>query len=953
MKRYIDAIIFDLDGVVTDTAEYHYLAWKQLADEEGIPFTREENENLRGVSRRKSLETLLKGHHVSEEKMQTLMARKNQMYLNLLKNVNHGGLLPGVKALLDDLQNKGIKIAIASASRNTQQVIDRLGIRGQLDVIADGNAVQRPKPAPDIFLYAAQRLNLPPARCLVVEDAASGVQAAQEAGMVVVGIGPQERVGQADMVLPSLEGIQSDDLARAATWRVSEPVFDPARQNMYETIFTQGNGYLGTRGSFEERYPGDIQATLVHGLWDNAPVVFTELVNIPDWTSFDLWVNDKKFRMDRGIVSHYTRYLDLRSGVLHRSLFWQAAPDTPNLHLIFERFPSMADPHIMLLRVRIIPVDGPCTIEGRAMLDSQVHNDGLKHIEILDQQSDETQADLLIHTRYTKHKVGMSMNLAYQGNNVKPLVCNCRGCPGAGFITQLNQDEQLTIDKIVSVYTSRDAIDPLKNARERANLAIQKGIQQLLAQNRQKWDDFWKISDVKIFGDDEAQIAIRHALFQLRIAASEIDDHVSIGAKTLSGFAYRGHVFWDNEIFVLPFFTFTQPQLAHNLLMYRWHTLPGARKNAAKNNFMGAQFPWESAENGDEVTPKWVPNSETPRDLIRIWTGDIEIHITADVAYAIYQYWHASGDEDFWINYGIPIILETAVFWGERVEPDGNRFTIRDVIGPDEYHEHVDNNVFTNYMVRWHLQTALDTLSWLETHNEHKALQLRTRLELTSERLVRWQKIIDNIIILQDPDSGLFEQFDGFFKLREVDWSAYVNATKSMQTLLGIDGANQHQVLKQADVILLLCLFRDRFDQSTWKVNWDYYNSRTDHNYGSSLSPAIHAWAACEIGQIDAAYVQFMRAARADLDDIRGNARDGIHAASAGGLWQALIFGFAGVKIREYGPTVNPHFPSHWQRVQFNLVYRGKLYPFDIHNKKPPVPMKRLATGGTTFPSEG
>lgn len=398
----------------------------------------------------------------------------------------------------------------------------------------------------------------------------------------------------------------------------------------------------------------------------------------------------------------------------------------------------------------------------------------------------------------------------------------------------------------------------------------------------------------------------------------------------MSGFGYRGHVFWDNEIFVLPFFIYTQPYIARNMLMYRVHGLPGARRKAAANGFAGAQFPWESAETGDEVTPTWVPHFSDPTQLVRIWTGDIQIHISADIAYAMHQYWQATGDDDFWCQAGIPVLLETAVFWGERAEPEGKCYAIRDVIGPDENHDHVDNNQFTNYMVRWHLDTALAALDWLESHDLDIYLQLISELDLTFERLAQWQRVIDGLFIFHDPDTGLIEQFEGFYDHKDVDWAEYRGRTRSMQEILGIEGCAEHKALKQADVIALLCLLGDQFDEKTWQANWDYYVPITDHEYGSSLGPSMHAWAACRMQKPDEAYQHLVRAAHADLNDVRGNAGDGIHAASAGGLWEAVVFGFAGMQITDTGPVFNPQFPSHWKRVAFNILYQGQLQQVDL-----------------------
>lgn len=932
MQPAIEAVIFDLDGVITDTAEYHYQAWKRLADEEGLPFNRQDNEKLRGVSRRQSLALLLGKRTVDEAEAQALMARKNRYYRRLLSRITAADLLPGVEALLAELRNLGVKIAIASASRNAPEVVARLELGGRIDVLIDGGNVSRPKPAPDLFLEAARRLGVPPAGCLVVEDAAAGVQAAHAAGMPVVGLGPAARVGPADLVLPDLDHATFADLCRAITWRVSEVTFEPARQHHRETVFTQGNGNLSTRGTLEERFPGDRQATLVHGLWDDAPLVFTELANAPDWTHLELRANGQRFHMDLEGISDYARYLDLRTGVLHRRLTWELPDGSARLELRFERFASLADPHLLALRLRVDVLEGAADLTVRAYLNGHMENNGLLHWQQVDQGAAEEGAELVVRTRKTDKTLALAATLkAFAGDTaLRPQGLECPGCPGQTVITSLESGEGLVVDKFVALHTWREASDPLAVARRRVAEAAQAGYAALRAANDTAWADFWDASDVQIEGDDEAQRALRHALFQLRIAAPADDEHASIGARTLSGFGYRGHVFWDTEIFVLPFFTYTRPALARNLLAYRWHTLPGARRKAAAGGYPGAQFAWESAESGDEVTPTWVPDQRKPGALVRIWTGDIEIHITADVAYALHQYWQVTGDEQFWREMGAPILLETAVFWGARVEQEGDAYTLRDVIGPDEYHEHVDNNAYTNAMVRWHLQRALEALEWLQTHDPHRAATLIEELDLNPARLAHWRQVIEKIVILQDPHTGLIEQFEGFFDLQPVDWPAFAGRTQSMQALLGIEGANRHQVIKQPDVIMLLCLLREQVDQKTWRVNWETYHPITDHSYGSSLGPAMHAWVACELGDPALGYEHFMRAACADLEDVRGNAGDGIHAASAGGLWQAAVFGFGGLRLTPSGPVASPRLPAHWRRLTFKVTYRGERRAFDL-----------------------
>lgn len=941
MSETIRAVIFDLDGVITDTAEYHYRAWKRLADEEGLSFSREDNERLRGVSREESLRRLLKGRELSDAQMQEWMTRKNDYYRAMLAQITPGDLLPGVARLLDELDHAQIPYAIASASRNVPDVVARLGIADRLSMLVDGSSVTRQKPAPDLFRCAAAKLNISPAECLVVEDAEAGIAAALAAGMRALALGPAERFaglpGWYGARHDNLESITLDDLYAAARvdprWVELHTSFDPAEQHHRETIFTTGNGYFCSRGSLEEGYPGDHALTLAHGVFDDMPIVYTELANLPNWLNVVITVNGQRYRLDQGQHTLFQRQLNLRTAVLMRNVRWQA-PDGTLLDLTFERFVSYAHPHVAALRVLITPVNRACEITVATGIDGFVSNEDLLHWNHLGQgQTEDGTLWLHSRTRHSGLELGTAAQVIVPGGS-ELAVQQCPHHPRAMIAQSVEVGQTLQVDKLVSYTTSRDRAADAANVVRRATAALDgHTYDELKAKHIAAWTPLWDSSDVVIEGDTEAQIALRFNIYQLLIAAPQHDDRVSIGAKTLSGLGYRGHVFWDTEIFIVPVFTYTQPHLARNLLMYRYHTLDGARRKAAENGFEGAQYAWESALTGDETTPKWVPDFEG-KNLIRIWTGDIQIHISADIAYAIDQYWHVTGDDAFMRDYGAEIILDTARFWGDRAElevEDGqHRYAFRDVIGPDEWHEHVDNNTYTNRMAQWHLQKALDMLAWLESHAPEKARQLRETLDLSPARLDHWRDVIDNIIILYDADSGVFDQFEGFFDLEHIDPAIIRQTDKSMQIVLGIEGGNQTQILKQADVIMLLCLFRDQYDQRTWQANWDTYMPITDHQYGSSLGPSFHAWAACEMDRPDEAYEHFMLAARADLRDIRGNAGDGIHAASAGGLWQAVVFGFAGLRLTDDGLTLRPRLPEHWQRVQFSIRYRGEMYSVEV-----------------------
>ncbi|HXF85461.1 MAG TPA: glycoside hydrolase family 65 protein [Anaerolineales bacterium] len=717
-------------------------------------------------------------------------------------------------------------------------------------------------------------------------------------------------------------------------WTVSENILDLASIHHKETIFTIGNGYLCTRGAFEESYPNERRATLIHGVFDDVPVAFTELANAPDWLGLTIFLNGQKFSLQDGVLHQYERTLDLKSGLLKRVVRWQA-PGGQTATLIFERFASLADEHLLALRCRILPeFDG--TIEVRASLNSNMDNEGVLHWRFLDQRLIPTPqgqvAALRVRTRKSKIELAYAMRLDVKINahqNNQPEYWDVESIPTLRVARAVRVGQNVEITKFVAIATSRDSADPMSLALR--HLENASDFETAFSAHTRAWEDEWNRCDVIIEGDEEAQLAVRFSLYHLLIAAPRHDNRVNIGAKTLSGFGYRGHAFWDTEIFMLPFFTFTSPHIARNLLEYRYLTLPAAREKARRAGYEGAWFAWESAATGEEVTPTWVPDFHDPKKLARVWTGDLAIHISADVAYGVWQYWQVTGDDEWFARYGAELILDAAKFYASRAEWDAQRqcYTFSDVIGPDEYHDHVNNNAYTNLLAQWNLQIALETLDWLKQHFPTQAQTLTERLRLTPESLGKMRDVAEKILILED-ENGLIEQFEGYFKLKDVNLSDYEPRTRSMHEIFGIEEANHYQIIKQPDVLMLLYLLRERYDQKRIRINYDYYNPRTDHTYGSSLGPSIQAAIACVMGDVEDAYEHFLRAARADLRDVRGNAGDGIHAASAGGIWQAVVFGFAGLRVHGGEWAISPRLPKQWKRLSFRFWLHGKQHIVDI-----------------------
>ncbi|MEM7579897.1 MAG: beta-phosphoglucomutase [Cyanobacteria bacterium P01_A01_bin.80] len=738
-------------------------------------------------------------------------------------------------------------------------------------------------------------------------------------------------------------------------WILTETEFDPKQLNYKETVFTIGNGYLGTRGSFEEGLPGTESATFINGLYDDVPIYYTELVNCPDWLPLYIVIDNEEFRLDKGEILSYQRQLDLKRGVLSRKISWRS-PDGKTIDLYFERFASQAEQNILALRIQLTPIDFDGKIGIRASIDGNPENhEGFNHWLILDQGYGSASSWLQARTRNSHCQLGMAFKLAISGTKANYQNIGVPGFPTVGAKFDGIRGETITVDKLVTVFNSRDIETPAQAARDK--LQELPSYEELLKNHQQAWEAIWNCSDIVIEGSTQAQLAIRYNLFQILICAPRNDDRVSIPAKTLSGFGYRGHIFWDTEFFILPFFLFTQPEVARNLLTYRYHTLEGARRKAKYYGFRGAMYAWESAVTGDEVTPRWAPPDNFYEEDIRIWVRDREVHISADISIAAWFYWLVTLDDEWMRDFGAEIILDTALFWSSRVHLDIQRecYSIIDVIGPDEYHEHnVDNNAFTNRMVQWHLEKALVVYDWLDSNFPQKATELAEKLQITAKRRWRWQDIAENMLIPYNRETGLIEQFEGFFKLEDINLDDYEPRTCSMPSLLGLTEVNKRQILKQPDVLMLLYVMgrtaETDYGKEVLLKNWDYYAPRTDITYGSSLGPAIHGIVAASLGKTAEAYEYFRLSAFMDLENSRGNAESGIHAASCGNIWQAVVFGYAGIQFTENGPIAKPNLPPTWKRLQFKLYWRNEWYYFDL---KPEISNMKTEIKGFIFDLDG
>ncbi|RZN36646.1 MAG: glycoside hydrolase family 65 protein [Methanosarcinales archaeon] len=737
-------------------------------------------------------------------------------------------------------------------------------------------------------------------------------------------------------------------------WLIQERGFNPDRQAKYESVFSFGNGYMGSRAVLEELPAGSSQGTYVAGIFDKSEAETVEIVNLPDPVGLRLYADGEPIAIDQMDVTGYDRTLDIRCGTLARRTSYQSKKGGLYEYEYWSlRAFSAADEHIMLMRVYFIAVDSDVDILVENSIDGSTLNirkemgTRIAHYSVVEADHADDVGCLVAKLNDSGRSVAYAANLSIgTGSNDNEVVDGVvRTSEFAdGKLTEsvrfkARKGTLYTFKKIVSIYTSRD-VPPgdTRNIRDVAVDALKQslktGFDRMLTAHTDARDKMWSMSDIVIDGDPDATKALRFNLHHLMMAGSRSDDQVSIAPKALTSSWYNGHFFWDTELFVLPFFTFTYPAIARNLLMYRYHRLDEARKNARKQNLSGALFPWESAETGEEVTPKtWVNPEGT---IIDVHTMEREHHITGDVAYAVYQYYRATADTEFLLDYGAEIILETARFWAGRVTYNNTsgKYDIKDVIGPNEYQECVDNNAYTNYLARWNLRCGIMLYTEILKRYPDKRTILCEKIGLKQLEIDEWRKIADNIefTVL---DNGMIEEFSGYFEKLNVTiekWNE--RGMPIFPDAVPLERAHESQLVKQADVVLLLHLFNEDFTHNVKTVNLDYYDHRTTHE--SSLSPSIYTILCTEAGEVDRAYKYLKHSLYGDLSDNYGNVKHGIHAASLGGVWQAVVFGFAGVRMKSgNGKTseilaVNPRLPENWTHLQFNLCWQGFKLELDI-----------------------
>ncbi len=718
-------------------------------------------------------------------------------------------------------------------------------------------------------------------------------------------------------------------------WGIVETHFDEDWMGPAETIFSLSNGFLGIRGMFEEGRPTVEAGTFCNGFHETWPIIHAEeaygfartgqtIVNVPDPTLLKLYVDDEPLYLPTARMTEYNRELDFRAGVLRRDMNW-SSPAGKQVRIRSERVVSLEYRHLGAIRYEIeIDTDAPVVVssqllnrqDSRGIDEPQNGNrkdprKGRQFVQRVLNAKAHHEDNLRLITGYrtsnSRMSLGTGMDHTIETQNEWYTNCTWgEDMSKVVFVIKAQANEPIVITKYFTYHTSRSV--PSQELVDRCNRtldrAVRDGFHRILSAQKSYLDRFWQHSDVVVDTEPRIQQAVRWNLYQLCQASARAET-TGIPAKGLTGQAYEGHYFWDTEVYVAPFLTFTEPRIARNLLRFRHSMLDKARSRAQELSEAGALFPWRTI-NGEEASSYYA-------------AGTAQYHINADIAYAIRHYVEVRDDYDFLAESGAEILIETARLWIHLgfFNPENGEFHIHGVTGPDEYTTVVNDNTFTNLMARANLRYAAETVAWIKKDRPKTYSHLVHETGIQDEEVTLWTDAADAMYIPFDEKRGINPQDDNF--LQKERWD-FANTPKDHYPLL----LNyhplviyRHQVIKQADVALALVLLGNEFSIEEKRRNFDYYDPITTGD--SSLSACMQSILAAEIGYEEKALEYFQYALFMDLANVSGNVVDGVHIASTGGVWMTLTYGFAGMRSYRGILSFDPRLPRTWSGMHFPL----------------------------------
>jgi hypothetical glycosyl hydrolase len=705
---------------------------------------------------------------------------------------------------------------------------------------------------------------------------------------------------------------------------LTEPGFCPHSLNKFASIMACGNGYIGIRATHEEDYTRQTRGMYLAGLYHQAGRnETTELINLPDITGIDVELDGVNFTLLSGDILEWQRELAFANGELRRSVVWRS-PDGKRYRLESRRFASLDQLPLVAMQISITPLDAVSQVVLKTGIDATQTNSGRQHLdEVSVRVFDQHYMQGVYETQDRTSDVVISAFCQLSTKSDSCFTAKNRRLSVHHSLT-VAQGDTVTLEKIVWVtHRSDKSLSQASFARSAlADLKVcaARGYNALLESSSYAWKDVWLDARVEVTSaEHQDQIALDYAVWHLTTMTPAHDERSSIAAKGLTGEGYKGHVFWDTEIFLLPFHLFTRPLVARSLLRYRWLNLSGAREKARRNGWPGALFPWESAASGQEETPEFAAINIRTGTRQKVASALAEHHIVADIAWAVVAYWQATHDDAFMRNEGLTLLVETATFWMGRATEIKGRLEIHDVIGPDEYTEHVNNNAYTNYLAWHNVASACRFMAMFGREDAgftQNAKQFLARLWLPEPRT-----------------DGVIPQDDSFMAKPSIDLSRYKAKAGKQTILLDYSRAevNEMQILKQADVVMLNYLLPERFTPQQCVANLAFYEPRTIHD--SSLSKAIHGIVTARCGDTEGAYAFWRDGVAIDLGGDPHSSDDGIHAAATGAIWSGVIQGFAGMQIVEGELHLAPKLPAHWRRLAFPLRWRNARMHFAFENE--------------------
>ena len=728
-------------------------------------------------------------------------------------------------------------------------------------------------------------------------------------------------------------------------FRLVEKKYNPVRLAQMETLFALANGYLGIRGTFDEGTPTFQKGTLINGFHETWPIGYAEsaygyakvgqtIVNVPDGTLIRLYVDDEPFDLGRATLVSYDRNVDTRTGILTRELIWEMGSGK-RICILSRRLVSLEHRHVAAIsyEVTLLNADAPIVVsselvyqeESRPVEGDQRGSRAFAERVLLPQGLLASESKAIIMAMTRSSRMTMACGMDHQIECDSPCdVKNLSGEERARVIISVHgiAGQKLRLTKLLTYHTSPHA--PVDELAEQAARTLERaralGFEGLAAGQQVCLDKFWDRADVEIRGNDEIQQVMRLNLFHIYQASARADG-MGLPAKGLTGQGYEGQYFWDTEIYVLPFLIYTCPNVARNLLLFRYRMLDAARRRAREVNQQGALFPWRTI-NGEEASAYYV-------------AGTAQYHIDADIAYAVMKYVEVTGDRDFLHQEGAEILLETARMWrslGFYSSHANGRFCVNGVTGPDEYNTVVNNNAFTNLMARENLWAAVRTLREIQSNSPDRFVQMEHENGVESTEIDEWQAAADSMFVPYDESVGIHLQDDEF--LSKKPWDFANTPQEKYPLLLHFHPLviYRHNVIKQADVVLAMFLLGNQFSLDQKRRNFDYYDPLTTGD--SSLSVSIQSILAMELGYRDKAIEYLRYALWMDLADVHANVDQGCHIASMGGTWMSVVHGIAGMREQNGRISFHPRLGPRIEGLRFHLTIQGQLLTVDIEGRK-------------------